>query len=60
MKKGCIIFLGVFRLAGCWLAAGFRVIAILAGGRRQNKQSNGGRLLLFHKERVERLGGAKS
>lgn len=41
------IFLGFFG----WLAAGFRVIAFLAGGGRPGKQSDGGQLLLFYKEK---------
>lgn len=51
MKKGCILFYFFSRLAG-WLAAGFRAIAFLAGGRRPDKQSDGGQLLLFYKEKV--------
>lgn len=55
MKKGCILFL----FFG-WLTAGFRVIAVLAGGGRHDKQSDGGKFLLFYKEKVGGLGGAKS
>lgn len=55
MKKGCIFFF----FSG-WLAAGFRVIAFLAGGGRPDKQSDGGQLLLFYKEKVGVLGGAKA
>lgn len=52
--------LHIFFFFSGWLAAGFRVIAFLADGGRPDKQSDGGQLLLFYKEKVGVLGGAKA